>query len=279
MKRRSFIPLMIAATSARSLASIIPNEAHAKNGLTICVQAWSFNRFTLFEAIEKASIAGAQAIEIFTGQTLSPEKNDIKVSVDMSADDIAALKAHAKKHNIVIVNHGVTDIPSDEAGARKHFEFAKTLGLYGVTTESLESLPILEKLAVEYDVKVCFHNHPSPTKLWNPDTVWNAIQNSPAQIGYCADLGHWATSGLNPLDVVKKIATRIHSFHFKDRAEIGKATHDQPLGTGILDLHAILAEVKKHNFAGNVSIEYEYNWDNNVPDISQCVGYLRGVNA
>jgi sugar phosphate isomerase/epimerase len=43
----------------------------------------------------------------------------------------------------------------------------------------------------------------------------------------------------------------------------------------VIDLPAILDEARRHGFAGNVSIEYEHNWENSVPDIAQCVGYLR----
>jgi hypothetical protein len=52
------------------------------------------------------------------------------------------------------VNYGVVDIPKDEAVARKIFEFAKALGLYAVTTESVDALDTIEKLVKEYDIKV-----------------------------------------------------------------------------------------------------------------------------
>ena len=176
------------------------------------------------------------------------------------------------------MNFGVTGISKDEKEARKTFEFAKKMGLYGVTTESLDALDTLEKLAKEYDIKVCFHNHPKPTALWNPDKIWEAIKDRHANIGYCADLGHWATSGLDPLEVIKKVAPRVHSFHMKDREAVGKWTHDRPFGTGVIDNAAILDEVRKHGFAGNVTIEYEHNWKTNVPEIAQCVGYLRAYS-
>ena len=47
------------------------------------------------------------------------------------------------------------------------------------------------------------------------------------------------------------------------------------MGTGIIDIAAILDEARHHGFAGNVSIEYEFNWKSNLPEIAQCVGYLR----
>jgi len=185
---------------------------------------------------------------------------------------------HAKKNGVTPVNFGVTGIDKDEAKARPVFEFAKKMGLYGVTTESLDALDTLEKLAKEYDIKVCFHNHPKPTSLWDPNKIWEAIKDRHANIGYCADIGHWASSGLDPLEVIKKVATRVHAFHMKERDTIGKPTRDRPFGTGIIDNWAILDEVRKHGFAGNVSIEYEHFTDNSQVEIAQCAGYLRAYS-
>ena len=50
-------------------------------------------------------------------------------------------------------------------------------------------------------------------------------------------------------------------------------------GTGILDLKGMLKELKKQNFRGVFSIEYEYNWDNSVPDIKDCILYFDKVSC
>jgi sugar phosphate isomerase/epimerase len=278
MNRRhllALLPAAVAASATRSWGKALDSAIITEAGFSIAVQCWSLKKFSLFEAIEKSAQAGAQGVEIFAGQILSPEHKNIKVGQDMPAEMISAMQEHAKKHKIAIVNFGVVGIPNSEEQARKYFEFAKTLGLYGISTESIGSIDILEKLAKEYDIKVCFHNHPKPTALWNPDTIMKAIEGRHANLGFCADLGHWASSGLNPLDVIKKIAPRVHAFHMKDRSSITGPTHDEIFGKGIIDLTAILDEVRKHGFKGNVTIEYEHNWDNNVPDITGCVNYLR----
>jgi sugar phosphate isomerase/epimerase len=281
MKRRSLftmIPAASALLAMRSKGAPIPQPALTAAGFGISVQCWSFNRFTLFEAIEKAAAAGVGGVEVFPGQKLGGEHGDLKFGPDLPDDKIQAVLDHLKANNLSAYNFGVTGISKVEAEARKVFELAKKMSLYGVTTESLEALDTLEKLAKEYDIKVCFHNHPKPTKLWNPDTVWKAIDGRHKNIGYCADIGHWATSGLNPLDVIKKIAPRVHAFHMKDRESIEKWSHDRPFGTGIIDNIAILDEVRKHGFAGNVSIEYEHNWETNLPEVAQCAGYLRAYS-
>jgi sugar phosphate isomerase/epimerase len=278
MNRRhllALLPAAAAATATRSWGKALDPSCLTQAGFTISVQCWSLKKFSLFEAIEKSAQAGAQAVEIYAGQILSPAHKDIKVGCDMPAEMVSAMQEHAKKHNIAIVNHGVVGVPNNEEQARKLFEFAKTLGLYGITTESIGSIDLLEKLAKEYDIKVCFHNHPKPTALWNPETILKAIDGRHANLGFCADLGHWASSQLDPLEVIKKIAPRVHAFHMKDRARITGPSHDEIFGKGVVNLTAILDEVRKHGFKGNVTIEYEHNWDNNVPDITECVNYLR----
>lgn len=272
------IPAASALLALRSHAAPLPATVVTDAGFAISLQCWSLKEFTLWEAIQMAAAAGIGAVEVFPGQKIGGDLGEAVLGPDLSDEQIAVLLAHAKAHQVVPVNFGVTDIPKDEAGARKTFEFAKKLGLYGVTTESLEALDTLEKLAVEYDLKVCFHNHPKPTALWDPDTIWNAVKDRHENIGFCADIGHWATSGLDPLEVIKKIAPRVRAFHFKDREKIGEWTHDRPLGTGVLNLPAILDEVAKHGFAGNVTIEYEHNWKTSLPEIAQCTGYLRAYS-
>jgi sugar phosphate isomerase/epimerase len=281
MKRRSLfsmIPAASALLALRSNGAPISQPTLTEAGFAISVQCWSLKEFTLFEAIEMAAAAGAGGVEVFKGQKLGGEHGDATFGPDLPDEKVQAIVDHLKKNNIAAVNFGVVDVPKDEAGARKIFEIAKKLSLYGVTTESLGSMDVLEKLSKEYDIKVCFHNHPKPTALWNPDTIWKALEGRHENLGYCADIGHWASSGLNPLDVVKKIAPRIRAFHLKDRASMSEWTHDRPYGTGVIDIPGILDEARKAGFSGNVSIEYEHNWKANLPEIAQCVGYLRAYS-
>ena len=40
-----------------------------------------------------------------------------------------------------------------------------------------------------------------------------------------------------------------------------------------------LSDLKRQKFDGHISIEYENNWDHSVPDIAQCIGFVRGYAA
>jgi len=61
--------------------------------------------------------------------------------------------------------------------------------------------------------------------------------------------------------------------------EMGLGAHDVPYGAGVSDVPALLKELKTQRFAGNISIEYEYHWDNSAPEVAQCIGFARGYGA
>ncbi len=276
-------PLLVAALAALltvsgTHAAPIPDDAKT-NGFAIGVQAYTFNRFTVFEAIEKAAEAGAKAIEFYPGQKLSKEEPDVKWSHDASDEVFAKVVAKLKQHGIKAVNYGVVGIPTEEEGARKVFEFGKKLGLHAITTESFEAIDTIEKMVKEYDIKVGFHNHPrridKPNyRMWDPYFILELTKDRDPRIGACADTGHWQTTGFNPLWAVRVLKGRIVSSHLKDKVEFGKS-HDVPYGTGVGQIGDILAELKAQGFEGNISVEYEYNWENSLPEVKQCVDFVR----
>lgn len=281
LKKTCSILFAVACVSA-ALASPIP-ESCKTGGFAIGCQAWSFSHFTVFEAIDKTAEAGGKVIEFYPGQKLSPDQ-DVKFDHNASDDVIAQVKARLAAHNIKAVSYGVVAIPNNEAGARKVFEFAKKLDLYAVTTESTESLDVIEKLVKEYDIRVGIHNHPrrpnDPNyKVWDPNYVLSMVKDRDPRIGSTADIGHWVRSGLDPLDCMKILKGHIVSMHLKDLNEKSPSAHDVPYGLGVSNIPAILTELRNQNYSGNISVEYEYNWDNNVYDAAQCIGFVRGFGS
>lgn len=278
------LPKYLALTllAAPLFAAPIPEECKI-SGFALGCQAYTFNRFTAFEAVEKTALAGGKIIEFYPGQKLSAEQPELKLHHDASDATIAAVKAKLAQHGVRAVNYGVVG-GKDAAEWRKIFEFAKKLDLYGITTEDVGHLDDIEKLVKEFDIRVGYHEHArradNPNyKLWDPNYVLSLVKDRDHRIGACADTGHWATSGLKPLDCVKILKGRIISAHLKERTEIGKQRPDAIYGTGVTDTKAILDELKAQGFEGNISIEYEANWDNSVPDVAQCVGFVRGWGA
>jgi sugar phosphate isomerase/epimerase len=81
------------------------------------------------------------------------------------------------------------------------------------------------------------------------------------------------------VECLRILKGRIVSSHLKDLNETGLKGHDVPYGSGVADIPAILDELRAQGFAGNISIEYEYHWENSVPEVAQCVGFVRGYGA
>ena len=258
----------------------IPDE-YKTGGFFIGCQAYTFNRYSVFEAIEKTAQAGGKVIEFFPGQKLSKEAPEVKLDQNASAETLQKIKEKLAEHKIKVVNYGVVGIPREEDQARKLFEFAKTMGLRAITTESVESIDTIEKMVKEYDIMVGFHDHPrqpnNPAyKMWDPNYILSIVKERDARIGSCADIGHWVRSNLKPVDCLRILKGRIISSHLKDLNQMGPDGHDLPFGTGVSDVPAILEELKKQGFTGNISIEYEHNWENSVPEVAQCIGFVRG---
>jgi sugar phosphate isomerase/epimerase len=269
-------------TSAQAARSPIGGE-YRVGGFVLGCQAYTFHRFTAFEAIEKTAAAGGKAIEFYPGQSLSPDDKQTKVDADASDETIEKLKSKAKQHGLLIVNFGVVGIPKDEAGARRVFDFAKKLGARAITIEpSPDQIDLIEKLIKEYGIAAGIHCHPKRAshpdyKLWDPNYVFSLVKNRDSRFGVCADVGHWTRSGVDAVAALKVFEGRVISVHLKDIVESGNPdATDLPLGLGVTNVKGILRELRRQKFDGNISIEYERDWENTVPDIAQCLGYVRG---
>jgi sugar phosphate isomerase/epimerase len=285
MRLRTVATTLVFAFALAGFARGVPIPADCRiGGFALGCQAWSFKDFSVLEAIDLTAAAGGKVIEFFPGQRLSPDKPGVNFDHNSPDDVIALVQARLQEKGIRAVNYGVVDIPQDMAGARKIFEFAKKLGLYGITTESVGSIDTIEKLVKEYDIRVGFHDHPkrpgdSGYRMWDPNYILSVIKGRDPRIGATADIGHWVRSGLVPVDCLKILTGHIVNVHMKDLDAKSPSAHDVPWGEGVSDIPGVLDELKRQHFVGNISAEYEYNWDHNVTDVAQCIGFVRGYET
>ena len=250
-------------------------------GFYLGPQAYSFNRFTVFEAIEKAKEIGSSVIEFYPGQALSPEEKDVKFSHDSPPSVWAKVQKKLNECGVRVLAYGVVGLGNDEAANRKVFDFATVMNIPIINSEPEEgSFPLIEKLVQEYNIRVGIHNHPKRAdnpnyKYWDPEYVLSCVKDLDPRIGSCADTGHWIRSGVKPVEALKILQGRIVSMHLKDLNEFAPGAHDVPFGKGVADMDAILKEMRRQGVDGMISLEYEHNWDNNVPEMKLCVDYVR----
>lgn len=248
-----------------------------KQDWRIAIQSYTFHLFRLTEALDKTQELGVKYIEVYPGHKLGGKWGDKVFGFDLDTQTRKELKELAASKGIKIIATGVYVADKSEDW-EKMFRFAKDMDMEFITCEpALNDWDLVEKLAEQYGIKISVHNHPQPSDYWNPDNLLQAIAGRSKLIGSCADVGHWRREGLNQLDCLKKLEGRLISLHFKDIAakqEGEKEQHDVIWGTGILDVKGMLHELKRQHFKGVFSIEYEYNWENSVPDIKECIRYF-----
>jgi sugar phosphate isomerase/epimerase len=133
----------------------------------------------------------------------------------------------------------------------------------------------MDRLTQEYGINLAIHNHPKPSRYWDPEIVLKAVEGCNPRVGACADTGHWLRSGLNPVECLKKLEGRIISLHFKDLNKAQRDAHDVIWGTGVANVKAMLEELHRQRFAGVFSIEYEHNWENSMPEIAESIKFFR----
>ena len=205
-------------------------------GWDLGCQAYSFNRFTFYEAVDKNKTLGMTTIEAYPGQKLSAQHGDATFDHHMSRALVRDVTQMLKAKGVTLVNYGVVGLPNDEAECRKVFAFAQIMGIETIVSEPPEdAFDLIDKLCQEYKIGVALHNHPKPSPYWDYKTVLRVCAGRSQWIGACADTGHWTRSGIDPVEAVRALgmAGRIRSLHFKDLNQFGvRNAHDVPWGTG-----------------------------------------------
>jgi sugar phosphate isomerase/epimerase len=205
---------------------------------------------------------------------------DFHLPLDSNEEQIAAFKAKLAKANVV--GYGVGPIyMKSEAEVDRAFAYAKRVGvnlLVGVP--NYELLDYTEKVVKQYDIRLAIHLHGSDMPLYPDATdIWNNVKDRDPRMGMCLDIGHNLRYGSDSLRDLKKYHTRVFDMHMKDVTGNTKANRSVELGRGVIDFPAYVRLMRKVNYTGSVSLEYEKDMTNPFNGIAESVGYFRGVCA
>ena len=246
------------------------------------VAAWSFNKFTFFEAIDKTASLGLGFIESFDSQRISKDIPE-KMGQNLSDEILAKIKGKLDSARVKLTSHYFFELPSDERRCRQAFEFGRKLGMETFVCEpELQALDTIEKLCNEYGINLAIHNHPKGrSRYWHPREVLKVCQGRSKRIGACGDTGHWVRSGINPVEAVKMLQDRLISFHIKDLNKFGDPNaHDVPWGSGKGQIEPLLTELHRQGVKPTLfGIEYEHHMENSLPEIAECVRFFNRITA
>ncbi len=262
-----FLTLSVLLISCSNEKKVDNEQPEVALGWQLGAQAYTFNRYTFTEALEKIDSCNLHFVEAYPQQMIGGGFDE-KMDYNMSDSAKVYVKNLLEEKGISLVSYGVIKT-KDDTEWRKYFEFAKSMGVKTITCEPEERLMgVISDLCDELEINAAIHNHPNPSYYWNPDTVLNAIKGHSDRIGACADIGHWVRSGLDPVACLKQLEGKVYNLHLKDLNEKGnKDAHDVHWGTGESNIKGVIAELNRQKFTGMISAEYEYNWDNNMSDV------------
>ena len=135
------------------LSKSLPLTGHPKtdsyDGWQLGTQAYTFRKFTFYEAVDKAASLGLGWIEMYPGQPVSKQNPDIKTGPDLPQETRQQIKQKLKDSGITLACLGVIGLPNNEAECRKVFEFAKDMNIKAISSEpEPEALDLIEKRSI-----------------------------------------------------------------------------------------------------------------------------------
>ena len=281
LSRRNFVRLGVTAAAlsplagpgARNLARAAAPESGGDDdpwrGLKVGIATYTFSKLPLDEAIEDIRRVGVHYVSI----------KDAHLPLKSGAEQRKAVARKFRDAGITPLSCGNVTMSDDESEIRNAFEYARDAGIPTIVCKpTRKSLPTLDRMVKEYDIKLAIHNHGPEDKVWpSPYDPWEAIQSYDERIGLCIDVGHTARCGVDPAQAIRKCSARLYDVHIKDIASNEGKSRPVEVGRGVLDIHAILRSLLDLKFAHHVGLEYEKDMKDPLPGAAESIGYIRGV--
>ncbi|MHC1768233.1 MAG: ThuA domain-containing protein [Verrucomicrobiia bacterium] len=255
-------------------------RAQEKLGWRLGIEAYTFHRFSLFEAMEKTAQLGLSYIGGLSFQKVSPEiaKN---FDPELTDEELKRIRFKLDATGLRMLTYYIHDIPGDEAGCRKVFEFGRKMGIEVFLTEPKpEALDTIEKFCDEYDIKVGLHNHDRKglPLYWQPDGILQACHGRSKRMGACADIGYWLRAGIDPIEGVRKLGDRLITIQMHDLNSVETDGHDVIWGTGVGRSAELIRTIQEMGVQPVMwGLEYSYNWLESMPELARCTEFFHGL--
>ena len=210
-------------------------------------------------------------------------KLEVHLPYDSTPDKVREAKRMLDGEGIILVGSGNTSLQKkDEGDIRQKFEFNKQLGVQVMTcAPTAETLPIVEKMVKEYDIKVAIHNHgPEDKHFPAPADALKLIKGMDPRVGVCMDAGHTSRTGVDIVKATRECGARLYDVDVKDLADAMVSRSQCDVGDGVLPIAGLFKLLKNEmKYQHVVMLEYEINADNPLPGMHRSFAYMRGVLA
>ena len=248
ISRRSFLHGTLGAAAGAALA---PWGAIARGAtrpaLELALQSYSLEELNLGAVLAAAKELGFPSLELY----------DRQLSVFMSERDRQSARKQIEGSGVAVPATYTEHFSEDEKRNRAILDFGREMGLrFFSCRPEPAALEAVAALLRESDVGVAIHNTtpvPGHEKAFDSlESVMGALDRH-ERVAACADIGNFARGRIDPVRALRELRGRIAEVHVKDVDEDGR---NAPLGEGVLDLPAVIAELAESGFGGLVTLEH-----------------------
>jgi sugar phosphate isomerase/epimerase len=270
--RRNFLQGVPAAMAAGSLASTTAAAEPAATDIKLGIASYSFREFSRHLCIQYTKQCGITLLTI----------KEFHALYRSTPEELDKAKAEFQKAGLTLTGGGtVYMMKEDDDDIRFYFEYAKRLGLPMMNIGATQkTLPMIEKFAVKYNIKIALHNHGPEDKYFPaPSDALKIIKDMDPRMGVCIDIGHTTRIGKDLLSEVEGAGSRLLDMHVKDLRDIRDGKTQCPVGDGAMPIPQLFKLLKKMNYQGALHLEYEIEGDNPLLGMQKSFSYMRGVLA
>jgi len=256
-------------------------RAQEKLGWRLGIEAYTFHKYTLFEAIDKTAQLG---VPYMGGLSFQKVSKGIPKNFDpqLTDDELRQIRLKLDSAGVTMLTYYIQNIPGDAAGCRKVFEFGRKIGIETFMSEPAPAaLDTIEKFCDAYGINVSLHNHgpKASPQYWRPEGILEMCKGRSKRLGACADLGYWMRAGIDPIEALRKLKGRVITVQMHDLHERSPQGHDVPWGTGAGQTEAFIQELHRLGITPTMfGLEYSRDWLTSMPALAESIVFFNRVS-
>lgn len=200
--------------------------------------------------------------------------------LDASESDCKSAADKIKAAGIDFYSAGVIYMNKKEE-VDQAFNYARACGIRMIVgVPAYELLTYTESMIKQYNILLAIHNHGPGDQVYpTVPGIYEKIAHFDNRLGICMDIGHVVRLDRDPVTDLNECFDRILDIHIKDEDKRNADGAPVEIGRGVIDIPAFLKELKRLNYKGIISFEYEKDEKDPLPGLAESVGYVKGVLA
>jgi sugar phosphate isomerase/epimerase len=238
--------------------------------IQVGIAGYSFVKFNLEQSLSMMKRIGVNQLSL----------KDFHLPQNSTQEQIDKVMNACKNAGINVYALGVIYMKSKEA-VDTAFSYAQKTGVNMIVgVPNYDLITYVEEQVKKYGIKLAIHNHGPEDALYPaPKDVYDRIKNLDAGMGMCIDIGHSMRAGSIPEKAIRDFKSRLFDLHIKDVSVAAKDGKAIEIGRGVIDFPEVVESLRKINFKGVCSIEFEKDMTDPLPGMAESVGYFKGVLA